>query len=172
MASAPWPAGLARTDPDLAMSVSRPIRLPHRHGFSLAELLAVLVIGAVLTLLAAPTWQQHAERGWRIRARTEMVAAMLMLERHALITLSFASAPGSATPYGEWPRAVPAPPARTRHWLTATSCGDIDLSRCVEVRATPVRADALCGTLLLRSSGEWRSLPASGGPAVPLPPEC
>lgn len=143
-----------------------------RAGFSLVELLIVLSIAAVLTILAVPAWQRQAERGGRMQARAELLSAVLALERHALVHLTFATTPGSTTPAGAWPRPVPPPPARTRHWLTATSCGGIDLSRCVEVRAAPVRPDTLCGTLVLRSSGEWLSLPTPDGDAVPLPMEC
>lgn len=164
--------------PDNHVSGTRPAvtrlpeRLTRRPGFSLPELLVVLAIVAVMTLLAVPAWQRHVERGWRMQARVELVSAMLMLERHALLHLTFASAPGGSTPAGEWPRAVPPPPAQPRHWLTATSCGGVDLARCVEVRAAPVQPDMLCGTLILRSSGEWLSLPTPRDDAMPLPPEC
>lgn len=151
-------------------------RLPDRiapvSGFSLAELLVVIAIIIVLTILAAPAWQRHVERGWRMQARAELVSAMLALERHALMNLTFASAADGTTPAGEWPRPVPPPPARTRHWLTATSCEGISLSRCVEVRATPARPDPVCGILVLRSSGEWLSLPTSDVQTMPLPSGC
>lgn len=154
------------------MMSHRPNRAPRPAGFSLAELLVVVAIATVLTMLAVPAWQRHAERGWRMQARAELVSAMLALERHALVSLTFASATDSETPAGDWPKPVPPPPARTRHWLTATSCDGISLSRCVEVRAAPVRADPLCGTLVLRSSGEWLFLPTPDGGARPMPSEC
>lgn len=143
-----------------------------RRGFSLVELVAVLTIAVVLTVLALPTWQQYVERGWRTQARAELLSAMLALERHALVTASYASSPSAGTPAGQWPRPVPQPPARTRYWLTATSCAGLDLSRCVEVRAMPVHADESCGTIALRSNGEWLSMPVAGDDAIPLPPEC
>lgn len=141
-------------------------------GFSLVELVIVLAIAAILTILAVPAWQRHVERGWRLQARAELVSTMLALERHALVMTSFASTPDGSTPAGEWPRPVPPPPARTRHWLTATSCAGMDLSRCVEVRATPVHVDAACGTLVLRSNGEWLSMLTADGNAVPMPAGC
>ena len=151
-------------------------RLPNRvarvSGFSLVELMVVVAIAIVLTILAVPAWQRHTERGWRMQARAELVSAMLALERHALVHLTFASTADGATPAGKWPKPVPPPPARTRHWLTATSCEGIALSRCVEVRAAPARPDPLCGTLVLRSNGEWLYLPTPDGHAMPLPPEC
>ncbi|WP_255371113.1 type IV pilin protein [Cupriavidus sp. YR651] len=141
-------------------------------GFSLIELMVSLAIAAVLTLAALPAWQQHLQRGSRMQARAELVATMLALEQHALAALTFASASDNSTPAGHWPRPVPPPPATPRHWLTATSCAGVELSRCVEVRATPVSPDLRCGSLVLRSNGEWLSLPASGGEPVHLPPEC
>lgn len=153
----------------IARLVYAPLR---RTGFSLVELLVVLTIAALLTVLAVPAWQRHAERSGRMQARADILSALLALERHALVTLSFAATSGGTTPAGEWPKPTPPPPARARHWLTATSCAGVDLSRCVEVRAAPVRHDALCGTLVLRSTGEWLSLPVADGDATSLPPEC
>lgn len=154
------------------MNARSPIqRLPHA-GFSLVELMVVLVIAALLTVLALPAWQRHIERGWRMQARVELMAAMLALERHMLLVASFESSPGSAMPAGEWPRPVPPPPARTRYWLLAASCAGIDLSRCVEIRATPVHRDDACGILVLRSSGEWLSMPTRDADAMPMPAEC
>jgi len=142
------------------------------NGFSLVELLAVLMIIAILAALALPAWKHHLERAWRMQARTELVSAMLALERHALATASFASAPGAETPAGRWPRPVPPPPARARHWLVATSCAGLDLSRCVEVRAALAHVDKSCGTLILRSNGEWLSMPMATIDTTPLPREC
>jgi len=143
----------------------------HR-GFSLAELMVALIIIAILAAMALPAWQQHFHRAWRMQARAELVAVMLALERHALSTSTFARTPDATAPAGHWPRPVPAPPAAARHWLTATSCAGLDLSHCVEVRATPSYADAQCGTLILRSNGEWLSLPMAGTLPVHLPQGC
>lgn len=145
---------------------------PPSRGFTFVELVIALGIVTMLTVFALPTWQRYLERGWRMQARTELVAAMLALERHALLTSTFAAEPGGTTVADNWPRAVPAPPARARHWLTATSCAGMDLSRCVEVRAAPVHTDAACGTLVLRSSGEWLSMPSGDSEPVPMPMGC
>ena len=143
-----------------------------RPGFSVIELLIVLCIVVILTVMAVPAWQRHVERSWRMQARAELLSAMLALERHALLTLSFAATPGGAHAAGDWPRPVPPPPARVRHWLTATSCAGMDLTRCVEVRAAPTQPDPRCGALVLRSTGEWLSLPPAGDAAVPMPEGC
>ncbi|WP_257993162.1 type IV pilin protein [Cupriavidus pauculus] len=84
-----------------------PIRIARGAGFSVAELLVVVAIVTVLTILAVPAWQRQAERGWRTQARGELVSAMLALERHALVNLTFASTADGTTPAGEWPKAAP-----------------------------------------------------------------
>lgn len=141
-------------------------------GFSLVELLVALLIVTVLASMALPAWRDHFHRAWRMQARAEAVTAMLALERHALGASTFASAAGAAVPAGHWPRAVPAHPAPVRHWLTATSCGGVDLAHCVEVRATPAYDDARCGTLVLRSNGEWLSVPTGHHAPIRLPQGC
>ncbi len=45
-----------------------------RRGFTLAELLTVLVVIAVLTAIAVPTWKNHALRTRRADARATLVA--------------------------------------------------------------------------------------------------
>ncbi|MGO4415517.1 type IV pilin protein [Cupriavidus sp. KB_39] len=141
-------------------------------GFSLVELMITLMIVVILAAMALPAWRQHFHRAWRMQARAEAVTAMLALERHALSASTFASALDATAPAGHWPRPVPAPPAPVRHWLTATSCAGLDLSRCVEVRATPTFVDTRCGTLVLRSTGEWLSLLTAANPPARTPEGC
>lgn len=149
------------------------IHFAHRlHGFSLAELATALTIVALLAAVALPAWHEHRMRAWRIEARAELTAAMLALERHALSHATYASTAGGYTPAGQWPRPVPRPPSAPRHWLTATSCGQVDLAHCVELRATPVSADARCGVLVLRSNGDWLAIPPSGDVPVRIPHGC
>lgn len=147
-------------------------RMIHPSGFSIAELITALLIVALLAAIALPTWHQHRLRAWRIEARTELAAAMLAFERHALAHATYASAHGTHGPAGHWPRAIPQPPAAPRHWLTATTCGQIDLAHCVELRATPVFADPRCGTLVLRSNGQWLSSQTAAGMPTRMPHGC
>lgn len=148
------------------------LAIGHRHGFGLAEVLVVLTITVILAALALPTWQQHRARAMRVEARAELAASMLTLERHAWSHATFATSRDEAAPAGDWPRPVPATPATPHHWIAATTCGDLPLSQCVELRATPVAPDARCGTLVLRSHGAWLSMPAAATAPVPLPRGC
>lgn len=133
-----------------------------QQAFSLIELLVTLAIVAILAAVTVPTWEQYLVRGWRAQARTELVAAMLELEQHAMAATTFAVLPGSEIAAGNWPRPVP-PGPNPRHLLTAAACPQAGLDACVEIRATPVAPDHHCGVLILRSTGQRLNLP--GGTA-------
>ncbi|AOY93170.1 pilus assembly protein PilE [Cupriavidus sp. USMAA2-4] len=150
----------------------RPAARPRHAAFTVLELLFALAIVAVLAAIAMPAWQQHIERGRRQEAKAALVAAMLELERHALATASYAAPDAPATVAGQWPRAVPPPPAAARHMLLAAACPQAGIDRCVELHAVPMQADPRCGTLILRSTGEWLVQDGAAGPPQPLPGDC
>jgi len=143
-----------------------------RPGFTVLELLVTLAILAVLAGIAMPAWQQHLERGRRMEARAALVAAMLELERLALATASFAAPGDRGRIAGDWPRPVPPPPAQPRHLLVPAACPQAGIDHCVELRAVPLLPDGRCGTLILRSTGEWLSQASEAEPPQPLPPAC
>lgn len=145
-------------------------------GFTLIELLIVIVIVAIVAGIAATSWHRHLQRGWRAQARTAMIAAMLDLQRHAMARGGFADDSGHG-PAGRWPQWVPAPPARPHYRLAALPCTeagqrDADLHRCIELHAVPQWPDPACGTLILRSSGEWLMQSADTAGPVPWPDSC
>lgn len=150
----------------------KPGMRPRHAAFTVLELLFALAIVAVLAAIAMPAWQQHIERGRRQEAKAALVAAMLELERHALAAASYAAPGAPATVAGQWPRAVPPPPAAARHMLLAAACPQAGIDHCVELHAVPLRPDRRCGTLILRSTGEWLAQASAAGPPHPLPGDC
>ncbi|WP_111519524.1 type IV pilin protein [Cupriavidus phytorum] len=140
-------------------------------GFSLIELVAALAVLAILAAIAVPAWHRHLARGWRAQARAALTGAMLQLERHALETMTVAAAPGSDMVAGQWPLRVPAN-GPVRHLVSAGACPQAALDTCVELRALPQAADPECGTLILRSTGQWLAQPDGAAVPQPLPPHC
>nr|WP_116337606.1 prepilin-type N-terminal cleavage/methylation domain-containing protein [Cupriavidus taiwanensis] len=142
-----------------------------KRGFSLIELVAALAVLAILAAIAVPAWHRHLARGWRAQARAALTGTMLQLERHALAAMSYAAAPGADVVAGEWPLSVPAS-GPVRHLLNAAACPQASLESCVELRAVPQAADPECGTLILRSTGQWLAQPQGAAQPQPLPPGC
>ncbi|WP_011296963.1 MULTISPECIES: type IV pilin protein [Cupriavidus] len=144
--------------------------LPQR-AFTLIELLITIAMLAILAAFAVPSWERYVARGWRAQARSELVAAMLELEQHAKAAMTFALEPGGNIAAGSWPRPVPQG-ANPRHVITAGACPQAGLDACVEVRATPVMVDHRCGVLILRSTGQWLTLPPGMTQAASPGPDC
>lgn len=132
--------------------------------------MTVALVG-LLAGLALTSWHGQTARGWRAQTRVEMIGAMLDLQSHALATGSYASdRPEVAA--GRWPQWVPAPPARPHHRIVAAACPGQSLRQCVELRGQPERADWDCGTLILRSTGEWLAMPDGSAAPVQMPVGC
>jgi type IV pilus assembly protein PilE len=110
-------------------------------------------------------------RGWRAQARTALTEAMLQLERHAVEAMTFAAEPGSDIAAGEWPLRVPAN-GPVRHLVSAAACPESTLDTCVELRAVPQFPDPECGTLILRSTGQWLAQPEGATAHRSLPAHC
>jgi type IV pilus assembly protein PilE len=70
-------------------------------GFSLIELLVVLVIAGILSALALPSYRQHVQRGYRAEAAAALLEAQHFMER-------FYSVNGRYTTDAGGPPALPA----------------------------------------------------------------
>ena len=79
----------------------------HASGFSLIELLVVMVIVAALAGIAYPAYTNHLKRSHRADARAELLRMQMAVEKQRLTTLgakaavpsSWATAPGVAKHY-------------------------------------------------------------------------
>ncbi|ASL72757.1 type IV pilin protein [Ralstonia solanacearum] len=138
-------------------------------GFTFIELLIALAIAGVLALAASQAWSGAYLRTERMAAHAALVATMAELEQHHAQTGSYALPGDDTSPLGRWPHAL----EHSRGYrLSARRCAGHALVHCVEMAASPVRPDADCGTLILRSTGERfaeiagarRSAPASCWP--------
>jgi type IV pilus assembly protein PilE len=119
-------------------------------GFTLMEVLIAMTILAILATIAYPNYSEYVTRGRRGDGKAELMAAMQALERHYAQANSYVD-PADNT--RAW-RGFPQTSDGGNYAIAAAACGGLGFNECVQLSATPTIADARCGTLLLRSTGE------------------
>ncbi|RMF18734.1 MAG: type IV pilin protein [Gammaproteobacteria bacterium] len=135
-------------------------------GFSLVELMIVLVIAGILASLAWPAYTDHVRRSWRAEAQTGLLELAQALEKHRRRTMSYT---------GTWQGAsLPAPPKASVYASGTVPLDGNGTTRYVlriqqanasgyEIRAIPVgdQARDACGTLILDHTGFRQSTSGS-----------
>lgn len=133
-----------------------------RRGFSLFELMAVLVIVAVLMSQAMPAYQQHIIRTRRGEGQSALMTLMMQQERfHSQNNTYIAFSAGSTEPEARlfqwWSGARP---ERSAYELEGKACDGELISQCIQIVATPGTAavdsgfrDEDCRALTLTSTG-------------------
>ncbi len=119
-------------------------------GFSLIELMTVLLITGLLLTLAWPSYQSHVRRGHRVEAATALMEAQHFMERYYAVQGRYTTPAGSAPALPVRLQTVPAQgTVRYRLQLEAVEAGKYTL------RADPQEALATdaCGSLTLASTG-------------------
>jgi type IV pilus assembly protein PilE len=133
-----------------------------RRGFTLIEMLVVLVIVSILTAVAFPSYTGYIVRTRRSEGQFALIEAMQQQERYRLQHNSYAAYPSEedgAAPAGllRWSGASA---ASSFYEIDAHACPGQDIATCVVVRARPGTArvdssfrDPDCGALTLDSTG-------------------
>jgi type IV pilus assembly protein PilE len=133
--------------------------LRRRAGFSLIELMIVLAVIAILTAIAYPSYQRYVLKGQRAEGRAALVN--LLQQQEAYITqngtyLTFAAGAGSV-PFRTASNDN-ADVTTAAYRLGAQNCPGAAASStpndCVQVFATPNRADPAVGDLTINSNGQ------------------
>jgi len=156
------------------MSVSLSMRR-RTFGFSLIELMVVMVILALMLALALPAYHGHIVRAKRVQGQAALLKLMQQQERYysqnnRYLAFSAASEDAQGKQFQWWSgEEAEEGAARSAYEIDATACPEATLAQCVLLRARPGTArvdqhftDADCGTLSLSSTGER----GSSGPAA------
>ena len=132
-------------------------------GFTLIEVMLVMVILLVLGAMAYPRYAGYISKTRRIEAQVAMIEAIQQQERYysqnnTYVAFSSASEEPPAAGFKWWSGATAATSA---YELEAAECPGRALTECVEVRATPgtAKVDARfaepdCATLTKNTDGE------------------
>ena len=119
-------------------------------GFSLIEMMTVLLIMGLLLTLAWPSYQSHVRRGHRVEAATALMEAQHFMERYYAVQGRFTTDKGAAPALPVRLQTVPAQgTARYMIKVTEVEAGKYTLS------ADPqgALANDACGSLTLASTG-------------------
>ena len=148
------------------------------HGFTLIELMFVLVIGAILAAIAVPTYHEAVRKVRRAEARAALLEVMQQEERYYsragtyILFDSLKAKPGASN----FRRFSGQKAATSAYEITVAACGEGDLNErnCIKLKATPgtdqvdkTYRDPVCGILTLTSTGIRANEPVDGPPGEP-----
>lgn len=149
---------------------------PKWTGFTLIEMMIVVAVIAIVAAIAIPSYQSSVLKGKRAQGRTAIAELLQQQERYMTQNncyLAFTTdSSGGATPLAPTPGGacggVTAPNvpfktlsgdnlANSTYLLSAAACtvggATLSIADCVNVIATPVKADPQVGALSMSSSG-------------------
>ena len=145
-------------------------------GFTLVEVMLVLLIVGVLAAIAYPAFASHVVKARRTEAQVALLELMQMQERHYSehnTYLAFAAdGMDGAGPRFKWYSGSAA--HSSAYELSGKACPNLPLTTCIELKAVPGTArvdsafrDAGCGTLSFDSHGAHGASGADGARCWP-----
>ncbi len=133
------------------------------HGFTMVELMTVLIIAAILAAIALPSYQESVLKARRTEARAALLKTMQQQERYyalhtTYVVFSSASTDAEAKRFN-WFSGENA--VASFYEISAQACNGKTIRDCVLLIAQPGTdkvhpsyRDPVCGALSLSSSGE------------------
>lgn len=135
-------------------------------GFTLVELMIVVVIVGILAAIAVPSYRQHVIKSNRAAAEGFMMAVANKQEQYMLDARQYATTVAMLS--------LAAPAEVTKNYAVDVVASNTTTPPSYVVRATPNNAgvDPTCGTIGLDSTGLKGTTTAAVSPVVTAAPSC
>jgi type IV pilus assembly protein PilE len=129
-----------------------------RSGFSLIELLVVLVIMGLLSAMALPSYRQHIQRGHRVEGAAALQEAQHFMERYYSVNGRYTTAAGEAPDLPLRLQTAPSD-ALARYQVSVSAA----TANAYSLQAEPVGTmlEDPCGSLTLSHTGQ-KAMTGSG----------
>jgi type IV pilus assembly protein PilE len=136
---------------------------PHTAGFSLIELLMVVLLVSVLATIALPNYRSYVLRANRTEARAALLGLATAQERFYLQCHGYGASLGASTTCSPMTLAFPASSERGYYSVSVTQASTTGWSAVASAAvAKPQYADTQCRTFRLTSTGAKSSTDTTG----------
>jgi type IV pilus assembly protein PilE len=129
-----------------------------KHGFSLVELMVVLVIVAILAAITYPSYLESVRKTRRAEGRAALLQLMQQQERYYSQNGTYIAFSSTGPNGYQWFSGNT--PASSAYEIAAEACEEDTLENCIVLTATPgtrsvstAHRDDACGELSLSSNG-------------------